>query len=215
MSQSSTESSPQSNGQLLPNQKVRTTCNACQQAKIRCSHSYPCDRCVGHGFECVYSISQPLGRPAKKKSSRLTLGLQARRAEKDVVGRPTRKNTVKPSMSIPRRERQRTSRLDAGVKSSPFETRELLLRNSSTGVRCLEADPNVPSDTDDFSGILGKHVFHLMGVSTYVTSERLINLSLILQENFRPDVGPRPKIVVSPAPTRPGTKSTRKWRMKA
>lgn len=179
MSQSSTESSPQSNGQLLPNQKVRTTCNACQQAKIRCSHSHPCDRCVGHGFECVYSISQPLGRPAKRKASRSTLGLQARRAEKNIVGRPTRKNTVKQLRSIPRRERQRTSRLDASVNPSPLETRELLLRNSSTGVRCLEADPNVPSGTDDLSRILGKHVFQLMGGSTNVTPGRLINVSLI------------------------------------
>ncbi|KAJ5238193.1 hypothetical protein N7489_008284 [Penicillium chrysogenum] len=49
MAEISTKRSPQSNGQLLPNQKMRTTCNACQQAKIRCSHTYPCDRCESHG----------------------------------------------------------------------------------------------------------------------------------------------------------------------
>ncbi|KAI9374863.1 hypothetical protein BJX61DRAFT_532043 [Aspergillus egyptiacus] len=48
--------------------KVRSTCNACQQAKIRCSHERPsCKRCQKHNIECVYSISRRLGRPAKKR----------------------------------------------------------------------------------------------------------------------------------------------------
>ncbi|KAL3473363.1 hypothetical protein BJX99DRAFT_261427 [Aspergillus californicus] len=52
--------------------KVRSTCNACQQAKIRCSHERPsCKRCQKHGIECVYSISRRLGRPAKKRDPTL------------------------------------------------------------------------------------------------------------------------------------------------
>ncbi|GKZ28275.1 hypothetical protein AbraIFM66950_000087 [Aspergillus brasiliensis] len=48
--------------------KVRSTCNACQQAKIRCSHEKPaCRRCQKHNIDCIYSISRRLGRPAKKK----------------------------------------------------------------------------------------------------------------------------------------------------
>lgn len=48
--------------------KVRSTCNACQQAKIRCSHEKPsCRRCQKQHIECVYSMSRRLGRPAKKK----------------------------------------------------------------------------------------------------------------------------------------------------
>lgn len=50
--------------------KVRSTCNACQQAKIRCSHEKPaCRRCQKHNIDCVYSISRRLGRPAKKKDA--------------------------------------------------------------------------------------------------------------------------------------------------
>ncbi|RJE20606.1 hypothetical protein PHISCL_07069 [Aspergillus sclerotialis] len=54
---------------LLPKSvKVRSTCNACQQAKIRCSHEKPsCRRCQKHNIECIYSMSRRLGRPAKKK----------------------------------------------------------------------------------------------------------------------------------------------------
>ena len=49
--------------------KVRSTCNACQQAKIRCSHEKPsCHRCQKQRINCVYSMSRRLGRPAKKRS---------------------------------------------------------------------------------------------------------------------------------------------------
>lgn len=50
--------------------KVRSTCNACQQAKIRCSHEKPsCRRCQKHNIDCIYSMSRRLGRPAKKKDT--------------------------------------------------------------------------------------------------------------------------------------------------
>jgi hypothetical protein len=50
--------------------KVRSTCNACQQAKIRCSHEKPsCRRCLKHNIECIYSMSRRLGRPAKRRES--------------------------------------------------------------------------------------------------------------------------------------------------
>lgn len=62
-------------GQLPKSVKVRSTCNACQQAKIRCSHEKPsCRRCQKHKIECIYSVSRRLGRPAKKKDSRIGIG---------------------------------------------------------------------------------------------------------------------------------------------
>ncbi|KAJ5363377.1 hypothetical protein N7541_004221 [Penicillium brevicompactum] len=125
MSKSSSDGSPQLNGPLLPNQKVRTTCNACQQAKIRCSHTHPCDRCVSHGFECVYSISQPLGRPAKKKGSRPTQGLQSGRTEGEAAGRPLRRGAlgapkiVTAARLVTARTRQRLPRQRVAPESSP------------------------------------------------------------------------------------------------
>jgi hypothetical protein len=56
--------------QLPKSVKVRSTCNACQQAKIRCSHEKPsCRRCLKHNIECIYSMSRRLGRPAKRRES--------------------------------------------------------------------------------------------------------------------------------------------------
>ena len=148
MSENSTQSSPQSNGQLLPNQKLRTTCNACQQAKIRCSHSHPCDRCVNYGFKCVYSISQPLGRPAKKKGSRPTAGVQASRAEAEVAGRPTRRSAARPPRATPGRRKQRGPRRRVRPESHRGD--------SGTEVTRPESDA-VPSITEDLLEILGKH----------------------------------------------------------
>ncbi|KAJ5818946.1 hypothetical protein N7474_004537 [Penicillium riverlandense] len=70
MSKSSKE-----NASTLPKSvKVRSTCNACQQAKIRCSHEKPtCRRCQKHKIDCVYSMSRRLGRPAKKGDSQSRL----------------------------------------------------------------------------------------------------------------------------------------------
>jgi hypothetical protein len=60
-------------GQLPKSVKVRSTCNACQQAKIRCSHEKPsCRRCQKHKIECIYSVSRRLGRPAKKKDQKVS-----------------------------------------------------------------------------------------------------------------------------------------------
>lgn len=65
-----TKQSKPNAGQLPKSVKVRSTCNACQQAKIRCSHEKPsCRRCQKHKIDCIYSVSRRLGRPAKKKGS--------------------------------------------------------------------------------------------------------------------------------------------------
>lgn len=66
-----TRQSKSNAGQLPKSVKVRSTCNACQQAKIRCSHEKPsCRRCQKHKIDCIYSVSRRLGRPAKKKGPR-------------------------------------------------------------------------------------------------------------------------------------------------
>jgi hypothetical protein len=156
MSENSTGSSHQSNDQLLPNQKLRTTCNACQQAKIRCSHSHPCDRCVSHGFECVYSISQPLGRPAKKKGSLPTARVQANRAEGEVAGRSTRRSAARQPRPAPGRRRHRVPRGKVRPESSPEERGESHRGDFGVSVTRPESD-EVPGTTENLLEITGKH----------------------------------------------------------
>ncbi|KAJ5207301.1 hypothetical protein N7491_002066 [Penicillium cf. griseofulvum] len=55
--------------------QLRTSCDACQSLKIKCSQSKPeCDRCGKHGVPCVYSPLRRMGRP--KKRATLSQGAQ-------------------------------------------------------------------------------------------------------------------------------------------
>lgn len=48
----------------IPTPRIRSTCDACLDAKVRCSRDRPsCRRCQQHGRECVYSLKRRLGRP--------------------------------------------------------------------------------------------------------------------------------------------------------
>ncbi|KAI1371044.1 hypothetical protein F4677DRAFT_450755 [Hypoxylon crocopeplum] len=45
--------------------KVRTACDICHKAKMKCSRGNPCMACARSGNQCRYSISNRLGRPPK------------------------------------------------------------------------------------------------------------------------------------------------------
>lgn len=47
----------------LQARKLRLACNSCHQAKTRCSGGMPCTTCQNSRYECIYSISNQLGRP--------------------------------------------------------------------------------------------------------------------------------------------------------
>ncbi|KAJ5781320.1 hypothetical protein N7457_006480 [Penicillium paradoxum] len=163
MPESSTKRSPQSNNQLLPNQKMRTTCNACQQAKIRCSHTHPCQRCESHGYQCIYSISQPLGRPAKKKTARPAAagaGIHVRKGGGEVVDRSTRGNAGRASRPVPVARAQRARRVQSRLPSpSPksgsvvSERAESHKSDSGNGTEATpaEQDSQWPTFTEWFS----------------------------------------------------------------
>jgi Fungal Zn(2)-Cys(6) binuclear cluster domain len=56
---------PSSNGARA---KLRTSCDNCQAAKVKCGHEKPlCRRCSVQKLECVYSLSRRMGRPRAKK----------------------------------------------------------------------------------------------------------------------------------------------------
>ncbi|KUI71952.1 Aflatoxin biosynthesis regulatory protein [Cytospora mali] len=48
--------------------KLRSSCDACGQAKIKCDRGQPsCARCVAQGITCVYGISRKAGKPPRKR----------------------------------------------------------------------------------------------------------------------------------------------------
>lgn len=47
--------------------KLRASCDVCAAAKVNCSKERPiCERCFANGFECNYSPSMKLGKPARR-----------------------------------------------------------------------------------------------------------------------------------------------------
>ncbi|EED15403.1 hypothetical protein TSTA_048440 [Talaromyces stipitatus ATCC 10500] len=67
------QSTINNNGNNKVQQKVRSACDACQSAKVRCGREKPtCRRCQNQGKTCVYSHARPLGRPRKSGSASST-----------------------------------------------------------------------------------------------------------------------------------------------
>ncbi len=50
--------------------KLRTACDICHQAKMKCSGGNPCSGCGDSGYECSYSVSNRIGRPKGTKNKR-------------------------------------------------------------------------------------------------------------------------------------------------
>lgn len=50
--------------------KLRTACDICHQAKMKCSGGNPCSGCGDSGYECFYSSSNRIGRPKGTRNKR-------------------------------------------------------------------------------------------------------------------------------------------------
>ena len=53
-----------------PPKKLRTACDICHHAKMKCSGGTPCAGCRDSGNECGYSVSNRIGRPKGTKNKR-------------------------------------------------------------------------------------------------------------------------------------------------
>lgn len=48
--------------------KVRTSCDPCASAKVRCSKEHPrCERCIESNFPCIYGLSMKHGKGSQKR----------------------------------------------------------------------------------------------------------------------------------------------------
>ncbi|KAF2703140.1 hypothetical protein K504DRAFT_184752 [Pleomassaria siparia CBS 279.74] len=56
-------------GQKTNRTRLRTSCDACQNLKVKCSQDKPsCRRCSKNGLDCVYSPLRRMGRPKRPTS---------------------------------------------------------------------------------------------------------------------------------------------------
>lgn len=53
--------------------KLRSSCDGCGAAKLKCDRSQPqCGRCCSLGMHCVYSVSRKMGKPPRGRLQNLT-----------------------------------------------------------------------------------------------------------------------------------------------
>lgn len=58
--------------QTLRQRKLRSSCDRCGAAKLRCDRSQPeCTRCLSVGIACVYGVSRKAGKPPRNNRDRL------------------------------------------------------------------------------------------------------------------------------------------------
>lgn len=69
--------------------KLRTACDICHQAKMKCSGGTPCQGCRGSDHDCIYSVSKRIGRPKGTKNKRTADRMSRQQSEKE---RKTHKN---------------------------------------------------------------------------------------------------------------------------
>lgn len=63
--------------------KLRTACDICHQAKMKCSGGTPCQGCRGSDHDCIYSVSKRIGRPKGTKNKRTADRMSRQQLEKD------------------------------------------------------------------------------------------------------------------------------------
>ena len=64
-----------------PTKKLRTACDVCHQAKMKCSGGTPCAGCRDSGYPCCYSVSNRIGRPKGTKNKRTLDRMSRKRSE--------------------------------------------------------------------------------------------------------------------------------------
>ncbi|CDM38091.1 Zn(2)-C6 fungal-type DNA-binding domain [Penicillium roqueforti FM164] len=61
--------------------RLRSACDGCHAAKVRCTGNLPCARCSGDNLECHYSLKAKIGKPRgsmnKKTIERLRQGKES------------------------------------------------------------------------------------------------------------------------------------------
>ncbi|MCJ1450249.1 hypothetical protein MMC28_000578 [Mycoblastus sanguinarius] len=132
--------------QKPPTKKLRTACDICHQAKMKCSGGSPCAGCRDSGYECFYSVSNRIGRPKGTKNKR-TLDRMNRQQSDNESANHSRKGSISvggqtpPALSLPSQE-----------PTMPFDNASIdtMLSNTSEGSYSLPT-----SDTfDPFSDSL-------------------------------------------------------------
>ena len=80
--------------------KLRTACDICHQAKMKCSGGTPCNGCRDSGYECSYSVSNRIGRPKGTKNKRTLERMSRNQSENEREQKARNNSTTDQSLGI-------------------------------------------------------------------------------------------------------------------
>ena len=106
--------------------KLRTACDICHQAKMKCSGGTPCQGCRASDYECIYSVSKRIGRPKGTKNKRTADRINRQKSENE---RKSHRNERESQGSVPTpspgqisRARPQPLAFDNGTSRQPATT---------------------------------------------------------------------------------------------
>ncbi|KAE7996945.1 hypothetical protein FH972_001621 [Carpinus fangiana] len=128
-----------------PQPKLRQSCDACAEAKVKCGQERPrCDRCILHGNNCVYGVSRKHGsaqsRAKKKVHEKVTHQTHARSSSSEHSS-PSRPTLVNTSYHKPLNQYQPSS--NAGTENlttNMFENMDALINPDLFGPLSVSDD---------------------------------------------------------------------------
>ena len=77
--------------------KLRTACDICHQAKMKCSGGSPCQGCRASDHECIYSVSKRIGRPKGTKNKRTTDRASRQQSEREKKAHKSERESQVPA----------------------------------------------------------------------------------------------------------------------
>lgn len=130
--------------------KLRTACDICHQAKMKCSGGTPCQGCRGSDHDCIYSVSKRIGRPKGTKNKRTADRMSRQQSEKERKNhkneREGRVPVSTPSPGQIPRARNQPLPFDDGTSHLPAT-----MGNTSIDT-LLESASNIPYSLPDSEG---------------------------------------------------------------
>lgn len=79
--------------------KLRSACDICHQAKMKCSGGTPCQGCRSSDHECIYSVSKRIGRPKGTKNKRTADRVSRQQSEKERKSHKNERGSQVPASS--------------------------------------------------------------------------------------------------------------------
>ncbi|KAI9642745.1 hypothetical protein NHQ30_008476 [Ciborinia camelliae] len=128
----STQSTAHQSGSVPTEQRLRGSCDRCQEAKLKCSRNQPtCARCASHKVNCVYSLYRRVGRPRKPSQA-----VAQSQTQTHMQTQHASTNCANPSTTNPPRKAPEVPTMSGTISTSSSTNQSDLHKQMSANDQC-------------------------------------------------------------------------------